>query len=168
MRTRPFDQVRNVIMRQLNQESNQDYYKTRLAEEQKTLGMSVDSAAIKDFVAQRKTAQELFKQGQEAGPPTTRIAAYRQLLQEYPDSDVSPQAQFMIGFIYSEELKDYDQAEIAFRDLIKKYPNAELVDSAKWMLEHMRTEDAPSFMNLDADSAARATPAGARRPSGKP
>jgi outer membrane protein assembly factor BamD (BamD/ComL family) len=110
----------------------------------------------------------MFNDAQALSAPQARIDAYEKLLQEYPDSEVSPQAQFMIGFIYSEELKDFDQAEIAFRELIKRYPNAELVDSAKWMLEHMRTEDAPAFMNLDADSTARTTPAGARRPSGIP
>ena len=114
--------------------------------------------AIKNFVAQRKTAQELFKQGQEAGPPTTRIAAYRQLLQEYPDSDVSPQAQFMVGFINSEELKNYDDAEKAFKTLLARWPKAELAASAQWMIEHMRSEDAPSFINLDADSAQNGPP----------
>ena len=167
--TRPFDQVRSVILRQLTQTRNQDLYRQRLADEKKSLGFSADTAAIADFVAQKKTAQELFREGQEAGAPTARIAAYRRLLQEYPDSEVSPQAQFMIGFIYSEELKNYDEAAQAFRALLKQYPKSELADSARWMIEHMRTEEAPPFMNLEADSSARVAPANdARRRSGKP
>ena len=55
------------------------------------------------------------------------------------------QAQFMVGFIYSEEKKDYDQAEAAFRALLAKYPNSELAVSANWMLEHMRSEKVPEF-----------------------
>jgi hypothetical protein len=65
---------------------------------------------------------------------------------------VSAQAQFMIGFIYSEELKNYEEAESAFRAVMSKYPKSELVPSARWMVEHMRTEDAPQFLNLEADS----------------
>jgi peptidyl-prolyl cis-trans isomerase C len=167
--TRPFEQVRTVILRQLVQSRNQDFYRERLTAEKASLGFSVDSAAIADFVSQKKTPQELFRQGQEAGDPTARIAAYRRLVQDYPDSEVSPQAQFMIGFIYSEELKNYEEAENAFRELLKRYPDAELAESARWMIEHMRAEEAPPFMNLEADSSARVAPPGdARRPSGKP
>jgi hypothetical protein len=166
---RPFEQVRNVIMRQISQSRNQDFYRKRLDAEKADLGFSIDSAAVEDFVAQKKTAQQLFKEGQEAGPPTTRITAYQNLLKEYPNSDVSPQAQFMIGFIYSEELKDYDQAEKAFHTLLDRYPKAELAESARWMIAHMRTDEAPSFMNLEADSSAHATQSrGARRPAGRP
>ncbi len=167
--TRPFDQVRSVILRQLAQTHNQDFYKGQLAAAKASLGVSVDSTAVNDFVSQKKTAQDLFKEGQEAGPPAARIAAYQHLLEEYPTSNVSPQAQFMVGFIYSEELKEYDQAEKAFKALLEHYPKSELADSARWMIAHMRTDEAPSFMNLEADSSSRpAQPGGARRPSGKP
>jgi peptidyl-prolyl cis-trans isomerase C len=166
---RPFDQARQMIQRQLAQTRNQDFYRMRLALEKASLGFTIDSAAVNDFVAQKKTAQELFRAGQEAGPATDRIAAYQELLKEYPDSDVSPQAQFMIGFIYSEELKNYDEADKAFRQLLARYPKAELADSARWMLEHMRNQEAPAFMNPGADSSATAgSQSGARRSSDKP
>jgi tetratricopeptide (TPR) repeat protein len=167
--SRPYDQVKSGILRQMVQTRNQEFYRQRLAEEKASLGFSSDSAAVSDFVSQKKTAQELFRAGQEAGAATARIAAYQQLVQDYPDSDVSPQAQFMIGFIYSEELKNYDEAEKAFRGLLSRYPKAELADSARWMIEHMRTEEAPAFMNLEADSSARPVRTeSASRPSGKP
>jgi TolA-binding protein len=82
---------------------------------------------------QKKTAREVFKEAQEAGPAAARIEAYRKLLREYPDSDVAPQAQFMVGFIQSEELKAYDDAEHSFRDLLAHYPKSELTASAQWM-----------------------------------
>jgi tetratricopeptide (TPR) repeat protein len=166
---RPFEQVKPSILRQMTQIRSQEFYRQRLAAEKASLGFSSDSAAIADFVAQKRTPQELFRAGQEAGAATARIAAYRQLVQDYPDSDVSPQAQFMIGFIYSEELKNYDEAEKAFRELLDRYPKAELAASARWMIDHMRTQEAPPFMNLEADSSARAaSPGHAGRPSGKP
>ncbi len=166
---RPFEQVRGAILRQLGQPRSQEYYRRRLAEEKASLGFTIDSAAVREFVSQKKTAQELFREGQDAGAPTARIAAYRRLLQDYPDSDVSPQAQFMIGFIYSEELKNYEEAEKAFREMLGRYAKSELAESARWMIEHMRNEDAPTFMNLEADSSARTMPTvGTKRSSEKP
>lgn len=167
--TRPFEQVRGAILRQIGQPRSQEYYRRRLAEEKALLGFTQDSMAVRDFVSQKKTAQEMFREGQEAGAPTARIAAYRRLLQDYPDSDVSPQAQFMIGFIFSEELKNYEEAEKAFREVASRYPKSELVESARWMIDHMRSEDAPNFPNLGADSSAGASPAvGTKRAPDKP
>lgn len=164
---RPFDQVKALIVRQLGQARSQEHYRANLASEKAALGVAVDSTAVRDFVSQRRSAQELFREGQEAGTPTARIAAYRVLLQEYPDSDVSPQAQFMIGFIYSEELKNYDEAEKAFHELLRRYPASELAESARWMIGHMRTEDAPAMMSVESDSVGRANGA-AGRPTDKP
>jgi len=149
---RSFDQVKSLIERQLNQSRTQDFYKARLAREKADLGLSVDSAAVRGFVSQKKSAQQLFREGQEAGTPAARIAAYRRLLEEYPESDVSPQAQFMVGFVYSEELKNYDEAEKAFNALLKRYPKSELTESARWMIAHMRSEDAPALVGADSDS----------------
>lgn len=161
---RPFEQVRSMIVRQLTSTASQEYYQARLAETRGRVGVVVDSATVDGFVNQKKSARDLFKEAQEAGPAATRIELYRRLLVEHPDSDVSPQAQFMIGFIQSEELQDYDAAERSFRALLERYPSSELSASAKWMLEHMRSEDAPAFMNLEADSAAAGSGGGKREP----
>ena len=124
--------------------------------------MRPDSTAINKYLSARKTPREMFEEAQKAGVPQARIAAYQKLLQEYPDSEVSPQAQFMTGFVYSEELKDYDKAEQAFKTLLTRYPKSELAASAKWMIDHMRTEEAPGFMNLQSDSTRSAASAGGK------
>jgi peptidyl-prolyl cis-trans isomerase C len=167
---RPFEQVRGMIQRQLASQRSQEFYRSRLDAERRRLGVQPDSAAIKGFLSMKKTAREMFKEAQEAGPAARRIELYQRLLQEYPESEVSAQAQFMIGFINSEEVKDYAAAEKAFRELLRRYPKAELAPSAQWMVDHMRNEEAPSFMNLEADSSGRtAAPKGAgRSSSGKP
>ena len=137
------------IMRRLLDEASRD------------LGVSADSAAIKRFVAQKRDPREMFKTAQGISSPRQRIAAYQQLLAEYPDSDVSAQAQFMIGFVYSEEMKEYEEAERAFRVLLERYPRSELAESARWMVEHMRSDEAPPFDPLEADSSRRPAPPGA-------
>jgi peptidyl-prolyl cis-trans isomerase C len=167
---RPFETVRSLILRQLGNQRGQEYYRRLLEEARRKLGTTADSAAIRRFVSQKRDARELFKAAQELGPPAERIAAYRALLEEYPDSDVSPQAQFMIGFIHSEELKEYDAAEKAFRELLQRYPKSELASSARWMVDHMRSEEAPPFDLSEADSsrASPRTPGVAKGSAGKP
>jgi parvulin-like peptidyl-prolyl isomerase len=150
--TRPFEQMKSVITNQLSRQRQQDFYKEKLEEARRSLRVRPDSGAIKSFVSQKKSARDMFNEAQAAATPAARIDAYRRLLSEYPDSDVSPQAQFMIGFILSEELKNHDEAEQAFRELLRRYPKAELSASAQWMIDHMRTEEAPAFINLDEDS----------------
>jgi len=154
---RSFDQVRGGIIRQLGSRRSQEFYQAQLTSAKTDLGVKADSAAIRKFLEQKKTAREMFTEAQLAGPPAERIEAYRRLVEEYPDSDVSPQAAFMVGFIQSEELKDYEAAEKSFRALLQRYPKSELAASARWMLEHMRSETAPNFMNLESDSTAAAT-----------
>ena len=164
---RPFDQVRQMIVRQMSSQRQQEFYKTRLDEARRELGVKPDSGAIKSFVSQKKSARDMFNEAQAITAADARIAAYRKLLEDYPDSDVSPQAQFMVGFIYSEELKNYTEAEQAFRELLKRYPKAELAPSAEWMLQHMREENAPPFISLDADSTVQAGTAAAQ-PNNRP
>ncbi len=168
--SRPFESVRPMIMRQLSSQRGQDFYREQLDEARRKLGVTEDSAVIDGFVSQKRDAREMFKEAQEIGPPTDRIAAYQALLKEYPDSDVSPQAQFMVGFIYSEELKNYEQAEKAFRDLLARYPKSELAQSAQWMVDHMRSEEAPPFDLSEADSSktARGATGAVRNSAGKP
>src|SRR4030095_4251396 len=120
------------------------------------LGLRADSVAIQKFVMKKKSARDLFNDAQSAGGAQERIDAYTRVLQTYPQSEVSPQAQFMIGFIQSEELKDYDAADKTFRTLVQRYPRSELVASAQWMIDHMRSEEAPSFLDLEHDSTAAA------------
>ncbi|HTM57711.1 MAG TPA: peptidyl-prolyl cis-trans isomerase [Candidatus Udaeobacter sp.] len=155
--TRSFDQTRALIVRQLSGQRTQDFYRRMLEKARHDVGVHPDSSAIRNFVSARKTPREMFKEAQEASGAPARIEGYQRVLDLWPDSDVAPQAQFMIGFVRSEELKDYDGAEKAFRALLQRYPKSELGSSAHWMIDHMRTEEAPAFVTQQADSAASAT-----------
>jgi parvulin-like peptidyl-prolyl isomerase len=162
---RSFDQMKAVIVRQLGSEQQQGYYRDLLDQARRDLGVTADSAAIRGYVSQRKPAREMFQEAQNIGPAEQRIQAYRQVVEEYPDADVSPQALFMVGFIHSEELKRYDEAEKVFQELLQRYPRSELTESARWMLEHMTSDEAPPFLELGADSTgAAADPEGSRAP----
>jgi len=166
--TRTLDQVKGQIVRQLSAKHSSEFYQAHLKEAQQSIGVKADSSAIKGYLSTRRTARDLFNEAQGAGAPAVRIQQYEQLLAEFPDSDVSPQAQFMIGFIQSEELKDYAAAEKSFKTLLTRYPKSELASSAQWMVDHMRTEEAPAFMNLESDSTTVAPKTAAKGPTKKP
>lgn len=151
---RDFDQVRSFIVRQIGQERTQRYYQDQVARIKALYKVAPDSSAIKNWMSAKKTAREMFQAAQAAGDAQTRIAAYREVVDQYPEADVTPQALFMVGFIHSEELKDHDAAERVFRELLQKYPKSELASSAQWMVDHMRTEDVPEFLKTDTSKAA--------------
>jgi parvulin-like peptidyl-prolyl isomerase len=151
---RDFDQVRSFIVRQMSQERTQSYYQDQVTKLKSKFHVSPDSAAIKNWMSAKKSAREMFQDAQAAGDADTRIIAYRKVVDEYPDADVTPQALFMVGFINSEEKKDYDAAERVFRELLQKYPKSELAASAQWMVDHMRTDEVPDFLHADSTGSA--------------
>jgi outer membrane protein assembly factor BamD (BamD/ComL family) len=159
--------VHTFITRQLGQERTQRYYQEQLTRIKSQFKVSPDSDAIHRWTSARKSARELFQEAQAAGDAPARIAAYRKVVDEYPDAEVTPQALFMVGFVHSEELKDYDAAEKVFRELLTKYPKSELATSAQWMVEHMRTDSVPEFMNPDSTASVAKKPA-AKGGGGKP
>src|SRR5262249_31329008 len=115
---RDFDQVRSFIVRQLSQERTQSYYNEQVTRLKSKFKVSPDSGAIKNWMSAKKSAREMFQDAQAAGDADTRIQAYRKVVDEYPDADVTPQALFMVGFINSEEKKDFDAAEKVFKELL--------------------------------------------------
>jgi peptidyl-prolyl cis-trans isomerase C len=151
---RDFDQVRSFIVRQIGQERTQTYYQDQVTRLKSQYKVSPDSSAIKNWMSAKKSARDMFQGAQAAGDADTRIAAYRKVVDEYPDADVTPQALFMVGFINSEEKKDYDSAEKVFRELLQKYPKSELAASAQWMVDHMRTDEVPDFLHADSTASA--------------
>jgi outer membrane protein assembly factor BamD (BamD/ComL family) len=87
-----------------------------------------------------KSPEELFDLAQQAenqGDFEKAVDLYTLLLQKYPNSEHNYKAQFMIGFIYSEELKNYEKSKEAMQKVVDNYPNCDLADDARWMLDHM-------------------------------
>jgi peptidyl-prolyl cis-trans isomerase C len=114
-------------------------------------------AVLGDQAYGTQEAKGLFDKAQETEDPAARLRIYEQIVTQHPDTQYAAQAQFMIGFIYAEELKDKERARAALTTLIARYPSSELVDSARFMLNNMEAET-PKF----EDGA----PAGTDRPSG--
>lgn len=94
----------------------------------------------------KKTEQELYTNAQnlsEKGDYLSAIRTYEEILKTYPDSPRAYKAQFLIAFVYSENLKAYDKARENYKKLLEKYPNCDLVDDAQYMLKTMETDSLP-------------------------
>jgi TolA-binding protein len=74
---------------------------------------------------------------QREGKYQEAIEVYKHLTKKFPDSKFAPQAQFMIGFIYANELKDFDKAKDAYQEFLKKFPDHEMAKDAKWEMDHL-------------------------------
>ena len=62
---------------------------------------------------------------------------FKSVADKYPKSEQAPQSLFMAGFIYANELKDYDAATKVYQLFLEKYPDNELASSAKDELDNM-------------------------------
>ena len=132
-------------MTALTNQTNADFYQQSLTRARANVGIKRNEAAIDAAVNAKKSAVEMFRDAGEVPNVDERIAAYRNVVNSYPESEYAPQALFMVGFVESEEKRDYDQAEKAFKELLAKYPSSELTSSAQWMLENMRSDKTPDF-----------------------
>ncbi len=84
-------------------------------------------------------ADSLMTMAQEAMgvDPETAITYFKLFIERYPENERCDQAQFLIGFTFSEQVKDFDSARDAFSILVQDYPDSELADDAQWMIENM-------------------------------
>ncbi len=79
-------------------------------------------------------ARELWDRAMKQTAPEDKISFYRTLLRSYPDDPLAPQALYMIGFIYADELKNPVHAKRALEELILRYPDSNLIESARRMI----------------------------------
>jgi len=87
--------------------------------------------------------EELFsaaKTFQEQGKVKEAVAKYEELVTSTPKGKRAPQAQFMIGFLYANELKDMDKAKSAYQKFLSDYSavsDSGIIASAQWELKHL-------------------------------
>ena len=98
------------------------------------------STLLKRYPDDPRKDQVLFKLAQMAQITKQHheaIALYQRLVHEHPQSGKAYQAQFMVGFLYEEELKDTTSAKIAYQRVIDNYPDSDLAKSARICIKHI-------------------------------
>lgn len=93
--------------------------------------------------------KNLYDKAQEAqsnNKSELAIKIYEQILTLFPQSPNDYKAQFLIGFVYSEQLRDYEKAKEAYKKVIEKYPSSDLADDAEFMLKTVGSDSLPSVV----------------------
>lgn len=105
---------------------------------------------FRKFLAKYPNGEELlYNEAQrfsEKEDFTSAIQTYEEILKLYPESVHSCRAQFLIGFVYSENLKDYEKAREVYGKVIETYPECDLADDARFMLESMGRDSLPETL----------------------
>jgi len=104
----------------------------------------------------KKSEEELYTEAQnysEQGDFQSAIKTYEEILKVYPDSPLAYKAQFLIGFVYSENLKDHEKAKENYKKVIEKYPDCDLSDDAKYMIETMEKDNLPILPDTSSASS---------------
>ncbi len=145
-RVNPLSEVRKVIVSKLQGQKVKEEYDRKVMElAEKYNVVNYERERLKKTT---RTAEELWEIARIEEDPVERIQYYRDLVNQYPQSNYAAQALFMIGFVYSEELEDLTQAKRTFQELIRKYPESDMVGSARWMIENIY-QPHPEFESIE-------------------
>lgn len=132
------DQVRQSIQAALRPGIVNDYlYNTIFPELREKYEVEINEDAF--LPSPSIGADSLMTMAQEAMSvdPETAVTYFRLFLERYPENERCDQAQFLIGFTFSEQIKNFDAAREAFGVLVRQYPDSELADDAQWMIDNM-------------------------------
>ncbi len=135
---KPLEEVRESIQAALRPGIVNSYmYDTVFPELRELYAVEINEAAF--LPSETIGADSLMTLAQEAMAvdPNTAVEYFKLFLDRYPNNERCDQAQFLIGFTFSEQVKDFDSARAAFRILVENYPDSELADDAEWMIENM-------------------------------
>ncbi len=92
-----------------------------------------------------KSAEDLMRMATEAGSSADKIDLYRALLEKYPHHERADEAQFMIGFVLSEELQDFETARQEYQKVLDNYPDSDIRESVLYMMQNMESPETPAF-----------------------
>ena len=92
------------------------------------------------FFMEKVSEEELFilaQKYQSQGKDKEAVEALEKLVKEFPEDENRSTAVFMLGFIYANNLKEYDKAEKYYKMMLEEYPDHEFTDDAKFELDNL-------------------------------
>jgi outer membrane protein assembly factor BamD (BamD/ComL family) len=101
------------------------------------------------------TIGQVWESGGGSTGATKAIAAYREVVVEFPDSKEAPEAQFRIGKVLMEEARrgNQDQANLerareAFQDYLRQYPGHSKNGEARQLMSNLGGQDIQQSYNV--------------------
>ncbi|MBN1302385.1 MAG: tetratricopeptide repeat protein [Melioribacteraceae bacterium] len=114
---------------------------------------------IKEFPSTKYKTQSLFEiakmyHGQVIKSLTEEqnylkaIDYYKMIIKEFPGSKEAPNSMFMIGFLFANELQEFDSARFYYNRFLEVYPDDPMVVSAKAEIENLGVPTEEFLENL--------------------
>ncbi|MCP4548868.1 MAG: hypothetical protein GY835_20640 [bacterium] len=142
--TKSREDARDEIINRLSPKIRQTFFEDSIEALKTRFGVEY----VQENFAQASSAEELFELAQSAKSPHERIKHYEQIVERFQDSEHADRAQFMIGFVYSEELRDNERSRAAFERFAELFPDSDLMEDARYMLEAIEGKE-PEFEKTD-------------------
>lgn len=136
-RTEPFDAARERILARVKPALTDSLIQAEV--EALKAKHKVEILIDVDKELEDKSADEIMRLATEAQNPMDKIEYYRALLRKYPQYERAAEAQFMIAFTFSEELRNYKVARAEFDKVLKDYPNSDIRESAAYMIHNLES-----------------------------
>jgi len=109
--------------RQFIQEKRRTYQNRRLLEDEKSQALAAQAL------------YDVSKAYQTLGNPEEAIKQLERMIEEFPEHQLAPQAQFQVGNIYFYDLYDYMGGWPAFNGVIEKFPDSYEATEADTLLK---------------------------------
>jgi peptidyl-prolyl cis-trans isomerase C len=138
--TRPLEEVREQIVGALRPGMVNAYFNEEVIpglRERYAVSIN-DDAFLPDETVSADSLMTMAQELMERSPEQA-VRYFELFLERYPEDERAYQAQFLVGFTYSEYMQDYDAAEEAFQAVLDSYPDSDMADDAEFMLENMQT-----------------------------
>ncbi len=78
------------------------------------------------------------------------IDLYQTVYEQFPDFEKAAQAIFMLGFVYDNDLKDFDKARTYYELYLKKYPEGAFAEQVQFLLENLGKSPEELLQELEA------------------
>lgn len=147
-RLRPYGEVRDEIRDLLIRERIENARNAVVQEILANSDYNVRNYMNEFYDSIQRSPEELWNFAQNADDPNDRLRSFREIADKFPNDEYAPQALFMVGFVYAEELYDYVTADRTFAEVVDRFPDSEYADMARWMMENMG-KDTPRFEDMD-------------------
>jgi parvulin-like peptidyl-prolyl isomerase len=136
--TKPLEEVRESIAQVLRPPLVNSYFQgTVMPSLHQRYGVTINEQAFLPDESIPADSLMSMAQGLMERDPQRAVEYFQLFLERFPGHEKAHQAQFLIGFTYSEYVGDYDAAREAFAGVVDNYPESELADDAEWMIENM-------------------------------
>jgi parvulin-like peptidyl-prolyl isomerase len=142
---RPLEEVGDEVKEALTRQELDSVKKVAFA--QLRPKYDVTNYLAEEMMLTERTAEELWNLAQNSTDSYQRLRYYEQIVKKYPDNKYAPEALFMMGFVWAEELQSVPDADRAFNRVINEYPNAEVAKTAEWMLQNL-DKPLPEFEDI--------------------